>query len=70
VEKTKEEPTTIKKAEEPPSGNKVLATAGAIALLIVLSPLIVAYGVLLIGSGPLMSKQISITKTKLTRCLF
>ncbi len=38
--------------EEPPSGNKVLAAAGAIALLIVLSPLIIAYGILLIGRAP------------------
>ncbi len=49
AEETKGEFT---KAEEPPSGNKVLATAGAIALLIVLSPLIIAYGILLIGRAP------------------
>jgi len=42
----------FKKAEEPPSGNKVLGIAGAIAILIVLSPLIVAYFVLLVGSAP------------------
>ena len=40
----------FKKAEEPPSGNKVTAKdIGLIALLIVLSPLILAYGVWLIG---------------------
>ncbi len=39
-----------KKAEEPPSGNKVTAKdIGVIALVIVLSPLILAYGVWLIG---------------------
>jgi len=43
----------FKKAEEPPSGNKVTAKdIGLIALLIVLSPLILAYGVLLVGSAP------------------
>jgi hypothetical protein len=42
----------FKKAEEPPSGNKVLGTVGVIALLIVLSPLILAYGVLLVGRAP------------------
>ncbi len=43
----------FKKAEEPPSGNKVTAKdIGLIALVIVLSPLIIAYGVLLIGSAP------------------
>ncbi len=42
----------FKKAEEPPSGNKVLGTVGVIALFIVLSPLILAYGVLLVGSAP------------------
>ncbi len=40
----------FKKAEEPPSGNKVTAKdVGLIALVIVLSPLIIAYGVWLIG---------------------
>jgi hypothetical protein len=40
----------FKKAEEPPIGNKVTAKdIGLIALLIVLSPLILAYGVWLIG---------------------
>ena len=40
----------FKKAEEPPSGNKVTAKdIGLIALVIVLSPLILAYGVWLIG---------------------
>jgi hypothetical protein len=39
-----------KKAEEPPSDNKVKAKdIGVIALIIVLSPLILAYGVWLIG---------------------
>jgi hypothetical protein len=40
----------FKKPEEPPSGNKVTAEdIGLIALFIVLSPLIIAYGVWLIG---------------------
>jgi hypothetical protein len=43
----------FKKAEEPPPGNKVTAKdIGLIALLIVLSPLILAYGVWLIGQAP------------------
>jgi hypothetical protein len=43
----------FKKAEEPPSGNKVTAKViGLVALLIVLSPLIIAYGILLIGRAP------------------
>ncbi len=43
----------FKKAEEPPSGNKVTAKdIGLIAIFIVLSPLILAYGVLLVGSAP------------------
>ena len=42
----------FKKAEEPPSGKKVLELAGGIALFIILSPLILAYGVLLVGSAP------------------
>ncbi len=40
----------FKKAEEPPSGNKVTAKdIGIVALLVALSPLIIAYGILLIG---------------------
>jgi hypothetical protein len=39
----------FKKAEEPPSGKEVLVGVGVIALFIVLSPLILAYGVWLIG---------------------
>ena len=40
----------FKKAEDPPSGNKVTAKdIGIVALVIVLSPLILAYGVWLIG---------------------
>jgi len=43
----------FKKAGEPPSGNKVTAKdIGLIALVIVLSPLILAYGILLVGSAP------------------
>jgi hypothetical protein len=43
----------FKKAEEPSSGNKVTAKdIGIVALLIVLSPLIIAYGVWLIGCAP------------------
>jgi hypothetical protein len=43
----------FKKAEEPPSGNKVTAKdIGLVALLIALSPLIIAYGILLIGRAP------------------
>jgi len=43
----------FKKAEEPPSGDKVTAKdIGLIALVIVLSPLIIAYGILLIGRAP------------------
>ena len=46
----------FKKAEEPPKepplGIKVLGWAGVIAALIVLSPLIVAYGVVRVGSAP------------------
>ena len=43
----------FKKAEDPPSGNKVTAKdIGIVALVIVLSPLILAYGVLLVGSAP------------------
>ncbi len=43
----------FKKAEEPPSGNKVTAKdIGLVALFIVLSPLIIAYGILLIGRAP------------------
>jgi len=46
----------FKKAEEPqepPLGNKVTAKdIGIVALLIVLSPLIIAYGVWLIGCAP------------------
>jgi len=41
----------MERSEEPPSGNKVWGTVGVIALLIVLSPLIIAYGVLLVGSA-------------------
>jgi len=46
----------FKKAEEPPkeppSAKEVLVGVGVIALVIVLSPLILAYGVLLVGSAP------------------
>ncbi len=46
----------FKKAEEPPkessSAKEVLVGAGVIALFVVLSPLILAYGVLLVGSAP------------------
>ena len=42
-----------RKAEEPPLGNKVTAKdIGLIALFIVLSPLILAYGVWRIGQAP------------------
>jgi hypothetical protein len=42
-----------KKAEEPPSGNTITAKdIGLIALVIVLSPLILAYGVWRIGQAP------------------
>ncbi len=43
----------FKKAEEPAPDNKVTAKdVGLIALFVVLSPLILAYGVLLIGRAP------------------
>ena len=43
----------VEKAEEPPLGNKVTAKdIGLIAIFIVLSPLIIAYGILLIGRAP------------------
>ena len=39
--------------EEPPSGKKVTAKdIGLIAIVIVLSPLIIAYGILLVGQAP------------------
>ena len=43
----------MERAEEPPSGKKVTAKdIDLVALLIVLSPLIIAYGILLIGRAP------------------
>ncbi len=43
----------IERVEEPPSSNKVTAKdIGLVALFIVLSPLIIAYGILLIGRAP------------------
>lgn len=38
--------------EKPPLENNVLVWAGAITLIIALSPLILAYGVLRVGSAP------------------
>ncbi len=53
VDDLEKEGYEFKKAEEPPSGNKVTAKdIGLIAIFIVLSPLILAYGVLLVGSAP------------------